>query len=53
MLNETPTDTVSPSSFFTRARICSAISLPEPKSFSLPYTSSQHSSRLKASTRSV
>ena len=49
----TPIETVIPSSFCISAEILCAISSPEPKSRALPVTSSQHSSMLNGSTRSV
>ena len=49
----TPTLTVTPISFFTAARMPSAIALPPPNSFCVSVTSSQHSSMPNASTRSV
>ena len=49
----TPIETVIPSSFCISAEILCAISSPEPKSKELPVTSSQHSSILNGSTRSV
>ena len=53
LLNETPTETVSPISLFTSSLIESAISFPLPKSESEPVTSSQLSSIPKGSTLSV
>ena len=50
LLNDTPTDTVMPSSRFTRSRISSAITVEFPKRCTLPETSNQHSSRPNDST---